>query len=624
MRRSICTCNPSYTTVGETKTYNFIYTTAANLPKGTKLIFEVQSEGRSFDWEIPSTNLKLKKNVIYLTLPNGKIIEANEMQDMKSLIFSYEFKLPEDIEVSQVLTISIGSLKGDDKNGTRTQLYTQRKKNFNLLVDAKGKKESDSFHLDVKGEKLSKINIITPSIVARNKRFDVLVRFEDEYGNLTSNTEENTLIELSYEHLRENLNWKLFIPETGFITLPNLYFNEPGIYKIRLKNLKTNETFFSSPIKCFKETDISLYWGLLHGESQKYDAGDNIENCIRNFRDEKSLQFYGISSFESESETSNESWKKITENVSEFNEDERFSIFLGMQWMGEEKEEGLRQFVFAKDNKQLLRKKDLKNNALAKIYKSFTPKELLSIPSFTMGSKTVFDFKNFNEEYERVCEIYNSWGSSEKLSKQGNERPITGLVKETKEGSLLQALLNGNRFGFVAGGLDDRGVYSSFYDSAQVQYSAGLTGILSKKYSRDGLFDAIYKRSCYATTGEKIVLGFNIAEEPMGSELSTTKKPGLSFNRYISGYVLGTDKLKEIIIYRNAEILQKFTPNEDFFEFSFDDMSPIKDVLLTPDNNKAAFVFYYLKVIQQNGHLAWSSPIWIDQSEEAIKKAKKK
>src|SRR3972149_7231260 len=163
MRRSICTCNPSYTTVGETKTYNFIYTTASNLPKGTKLIFEVQSEGRSFDWEIPSTNLKLKKNVIYLTLPNGKIIEANEMQDMKSLIFSYEFKLPEDIEVSQVLTISIGSLKGDDKNGTRTQLYTQRKKNFNLLVDAKGKKESESFHLDVKGEKLSKINIITPS-----------------------------------------------------------------------------------------------------------------------------------------------------------------------------------------------------------------------------------------------------------------------------------------------------------------------------------------------------------------------------------------------------------------------------------------------------------------------------
>ena len=32
--------------------------------------------------------------------------------------------------------------------------------------------------------------------------------------------------------------WKLFIPETGFITLPNLYFNEPGVYKIQLKNLK--------------------------------------------------------------------------------------------------------------------------------------------------------------------------------------------------------------------------------------------------------------------------------------------------------------------------------------------------------------------------------------------------
>ena len=95
----------------------------------------------------------------------------------------------------------------------------------------------------MRGNILKTLKIVAPSLVARNKRFDVIVRFEDIYGNLTSNAPEGTLIDFSYENLRENLNWKLFVPETGFIALPNLYFNEAGLYKIQLRNLKTGEVF---------------------------------------------------------------------------------------------------------------------------------------------------------------------------------------------------------------------------------------------------------------------------------------------------------------------------------------------------------------------------------------------
>ena len=83
-----------------------------------------------------------------------------------------------------------------------------------------------------------------------------IVRFEDEFGNLTNNAPEDTLIELSHEHLRENLNWKLFVPETGFISLPNLYFNEAGIYTIQLVNSKTKEIFRSAPISVFPKIII--------------------------------------------------------------------------------------------------------------------------------------------------------------------------------------------------------------------------------------------------------------------------------------------------------------------------------------------------------------------------------
>ena len=201
---------------------------------------------------------------------------------------------------------------------------------------------------------------------------------------MTNNAPEGTLVEVSYEHLRENLNWKLFVPETGFINVPNLYFNEPGIYKIQLRNLKT-EVFFSAPIKCFAETDKSIFWGLLHGESEKVDSGENIESCLRHFRDEKNIQFFATSSFENVEETSNEVWKSISTQVTEFNEDFRFTTLLGFQWFNEAPDEGLRQLIYSKDNKPILRKKDMKTNTFKKIYKSHTPKDLISIPSFTMA-----------------------------------------------------------------------------------------------------------------------------------------------------------------------------------------------------------------------------------------------
>lgn len=626
MRRSICTTDPHFALAGESRTWRFSYTPSNALPKNTTLTFEMQSDCRPIDCQLPEVDLKKKSNVIWLELPNGKCLAAKMQKAPKASIVNYEFTLPEDIKIGESLIINMGSMQSKDELANKCQLFTQRKKLFNLHVNVKNKIETETFHIDIRGTKLKTLKIITPSFVARNKRFDVVVRFEDEYGNLTNNAEEGTLIELSYEHLRENLSWKLFIPETGFISLPNLYFNEPGIYKIQLKNLKNSELFYSPPIKCFDFSNLSLFWGSFHSESEKYDATKNIENCLRFYRDDKAYQFYASSPFDSEEETSNSTWKSISSQIAELNEDERFTAFLGLQWLGSLKEEGLRQLIFSKDNKNILRKKDLRANSLKKIYKTFGNKDLLAIPSFTMGSESVYDFKDFNEEFEKVVEIYNAWGSSEMSAKEGNLRPISGPVKENPEGSIQKALVSGCRFGFVAGGLDDRGIYSKFFDSSQKQYSPGLTAIIAKDQTRDSLMEALQKRSCYATTGKKIIAGLSVANEPMGSVISTASKPGLLYNRYISGYVIGTTKLKEVLLLRNNKVLTRFTPNNFQFEFTFDDTEPLKDICIKAKEDKPAFIFYYLRAIQEDSHIVWTSPIWIDLEQEVngLKKQKKK
>lgn len=619
MRRSICYCEPSTAIAGETRHWKFIYTPSTNLPKGTKLKFDIQSKGRDIDWEIPSINLKKGDPVIYAQLENGKILSPVEVPVPESFVPQYEFVLLSSVEAGQTITIVLGQKDGESKKGSglRAQTIAQRRRPFLLYIDPSGKGRYDDpeiFTIDIRGGELFNIRILTPSFVVKNKRFDVIVRFEDKFNNMTNNAPEDTLIELSHEHLRENLNWKLFVPETGFISLPNLYFNEAGVYTIQLLDSSTKQIFRSPPIRCFPENNFNLFWGLLHGESERYDSTDNIESCLRHIRDDKAFNFFSVSPFESQEETSNEVWKTVTQNVTDFNEEERFITFAGFQWQGDNKTEGLRTLIFSKDNKLILRRKELKNSTLKKIYKSFSPKELISIPSFTMAKKSEYNFDNFDPDFERVVEIYNAWGSSECSKKEGNPRPIASTtgVQEAVDGSIQKALQRNFRFGFVAGGLDDRGAYSELFESDQEQYSPGLTAIISPVHNREGLIEALYQRSCYATTGERIILGLYLAGIPMGREISTAEKPGLTVNRHLSGYVAGTTELMSVEIIRNGKVIKTFEPHHYSLDFSYDDLTPLDKVVIPAENNKPSFVYYYLRVIQSDGHIAWSSPIWVD------------
>lgn len=622
MRRSICYCEPSNALAGEVNTWTFVYTSAIAFPKGARLKFDMVCQGRDIDWEIPSANLKKASNVIYALLENGKVLQAKEIEKAGSYTPDYEFILPAAVDAGSCITFVIGAppnSKDPVKYGTRAQCTAQRRRAFHLLVDPTGKgrfEEPEVFSMDIRGNAMCSIRILAPSFVVRNKRFDIVVRFEDEFGNLTNNAPDDTLVELSHEHLRENLKWKLFVPETGFIALPNLYFNEPGIYTIQLLNTNTKEIFCSPPIKCFSDNSRHLYWGLLHGESERIDSTENIESCLRHFRDEKALNFFSSSSYESLEETPNEIWKLVSQNIAEFDEPDRFSTYLGFQWQGDSPQEGLRQMVYLKDHKQILRKKDIKNSTLKKIYRSFAPKEILSIPCFTMGKGLDYNFDDFEPEYERVVEIYNAWGSSECTKKEGNPRPICSKgksgVQEATEGSIQKALQRNCRFGFVAGGLDDRGAYAEFYEGDQEQYSPGLTGVIATEHSRSSIAEALYNRSCYATTGERIILGLYLAGLQMGSETSTAVKPGLRVNRHLSGYVAGTCQLKSVEIIRNGKVLKTFETDDYWLDFTFDDMTPLEKVAISPKNKESPFVYYYLRMIQEDGHMAWSSPIWVD------------
>ena len=194
------------------------------------------------------------------------------------------------------------------------------------------------------------------------------------------------------------------------------------------------------------------------------------------------------------------------------------------------------------------------------------------------------------------------------------------------EGSIRSALNSGCRFGFVAGGLDDRGIYTDLFKSDQVQYSPGLTAVLAGSHARDSLTAALGRRACYATTGARMILVSQIAGKGIGSELSTEAKPGLLYNRHITGHVAGTAPIQEIMIVRNGEVFHTYHPHEMAFDFELDDSEPLENVAVSGPNGRPSFVYYYMRVIQEDGHVGWASPIWVDLVSPAApsKKTKKR
>jgi len=629
MRRSVCYTEPTVALAGEKKTWRFVIVSSIDLPKKTRLKFDMACKGRYIDWEVPQTNLKKKSNLIWAEVENGKPIQAKALKKESGIVPDFEFVLPVAVPAGKKIYICMGTpQKNESLHGTTAQLTVQRRRPFYVYIDTTGKgkySDSETLPMDIRGNTLTNIRILAPSTTSRNRRFDVVLRFEDEYGNLTNNAPEETMVEFKHENLRESLNWKLFLPETGFIALPNLYFNEPGIYNLHVKNLLTDEEFVSAPIKCFPTEEKNIFWGTVHGESERFDSTENIENCLRHFRDEESLNFFACSSPDNNEETPNDIWKKISAAAQEFDEEDRFSALLGEQWTGQPGKEGIRIFVFHKNDRPIMRHADARFSSLKKIYKMFPVKEFISIPSFTMSDHMGYNFDDYVPEFERVAEIYNAWGCSERTKKEGNPFPISSPLKkgvqEKAEGSLIKALQNNCRFGFVAGGLDDRSIFASLYDTEQQQYYPGLTGVLCDRLTRHNVFEALYNRHCYATTGRRIILGFSIVGKPMGTEISTADKPGLHVNRYITGYVVGTAPLISVEIVRNGTVLEKYKPDSTTFSFEYDDLVDLKKNVLkgTPH----PFAFYYLRVTQEDGHMAWSSPIWIDCVDQT-KKAKKK
>jgi hypothetical protein len=110
---------------------------------------------------------------------------------------------------------------------------------------------------------------------------------------------------------------------------------------------------------------------------------------------------------------------------------------------------------------------------------------------------------------------------------------------------------------------------------------------------REGILEAMKQRHAYAAT-DNIILDVRMGSHLMGDIFDAQENLPLDVK------VIGTGPIERIEVIRNNQFVHTARPGRAAAEFSFRDNAP-----------PAGESYYYVRVEQANGQLAWSSPIWV-------------
>jgi len=515
---------------------------------------------------------------------------------------------------------------------TVVQSLVEKNKKFDILVEFPNKKHKpvlleNSPTIEVINGDFNHITIISPSIIAVNEEFKILIRIEDQFKNLVKNFDDKIQL---YEFItldKRNLLSEVEFNESnkGLLIKRGLKHSKPGIFYLEI--LFNNQYFKSNPIICKeKPMERRLYWGYIHGHSLKSDGIREPEEYFENLIN-AGLDFGTVTEHDHLWETSDEDFEEIKQTVKEYHKNREFLSIFGYEWGSWYSGYGDICIYNYDDIIPVFRSDLNKYNSTRKLIKNLKPYEdkVLMISHHTALRPGYRNWKYFDNALEKLVEIYSTWGNQEYPSIKGNPLPPRykffgygkyarkrGAVLEKRDSFVSDALERGFKLGFVAGGDDHFGIYpSGSIDPDNGIYPPGIMAVWAKNLTKESLWDALNNRKCYGTTGVRVIIEFFVNNYFMGDIIDIEKNPHLNSERIINLSLYSPIPIKKIEIIRNNSIIDFKTLNHEETTYEYIDSDLFNDVALKHIQKNEIFIFYYIRVFLSNNNMAWSSPIWL-------------
>jgi len=231
-----------------------------------------------------------------------------------------------------------------------------------------------------------------------------------------------------------------------------------------------------------------------------------------------------------------------------------------------------------------------------KVFEAIAGRDAIVVPHHPMTQSRERWWARFDPDLEPLVEIYSKWGLS---LYDGNPRPLHNSFKP----NAVYDALSGQqlRLGFL-GGSDthlSRPGSNLLEVRTPLKYAkAGITGVWAEEFTNESIFKAMKARRTYALTGERVELKFLVNGYVMGSEITSSEPPVLTF-MISSETRIATVKVNKITR-EDVITIGTFSPHSNRYDGSYTD----------PDFAESAG--YFVIVELTNNDLAISSPVWVD------------
>jgi len=344
---------------------------------------------------------------------------------------------------------------------------------------------------------------------------------------------------------------------------------------------------------------MRVHYGDLHHHTEySRDPGvlnDDVENNYRYARDIRGLDFFGPT--DHVEHLNDAEWYRIRRAASFYNEDE-FASLVGFEWTSEfyhdgNLQEGHHNVIYRTDGPEVgyysaslpesntpLRLTDLLERDIARAKEQNIEANAMLIPHDPNRWVQPVSWSWYNPRI-RLMEMVQARGSHELLGGP-SKLPLRNDIQQVIGHSVQDGLKRGFRWGLIGSG---------------DHFGRPVAGVLSPSTSREDVFDSLYAKRTFATSGARMVVDLSVNGHYMGTEWK-----GAETEHRLEIYARGTEPIRLVEVWKNSRLLYRWNPDSGKREFRKSFTDPSAPYLR--EN------WWYVRVTQEDGEMAWSSPVW--------------
>ena len=587
--------SPHTVEAGSEAEFHVIYRPAISLPAGAQIRF-----GVPYAFSYPQYELKNEEGYIcacgeFSGLQPVRIEKGPEGHERVYVTFELDRELPAGSFFEARYSTGNVYLYPQRYDENEMEYWYTRTPVLNVSVAMPGREDfvflqdSCAHSMTVTAEKPEKLHLFLPGRRHTGEQAILRGLFTDRYHNPCEGRPDcgfDLLIQRDDGLIRQldtPLRWVDFHRFEVELAL-----TAPGVYRVVAQNRQGKTISRSNPFQLLAAGDPrpNIYWGDIHVHCGMSDGIGRYHDLFRFGRDMAALDF-AASADHACYFTDNE-WLVMQDICSSFNQDGRFTTLIGYEWAGKQVHRNLYTW---QDRLDLFRGMYPPTSTLDVVYRHFHGREdVVAGPHGSLAHGLIFE--HYDPTVERFAEIYSMWGNQDELE---SEHPP--VVPSPNALSVNELIRRGIRLGFTGGGdcheghpgfsscdAQRQGIVPHAF-AQRLRYRCGLTAARLPALNRRSLVDALRNGGTYATTGERLLIDFSAQLQENGTHAVCCE------------YHLNSEQ-SVLYLLQNGCIIHTEPVAQDGL-FQWKGTAQPKDCC------------YHVKVVQPDGHIAWSSPIWL-------------